>query len=147
MGRAIGSVVVGYIVMAVIVFAAFTVAYLLMGAERAYEPGTYDVSGLWIVVSIALSFCAALIGGRTAAAIARSATPPRVLAAIVLVLGIVMAYTDSGSKATEPNVRAGSPSFMDAAQTSRQPTWLLYFTPLIGAAGVLLGAAAARRKE
>lgn len=147
MGRAIGSVVVGYIVMAVMVFAAFTVAYLLMGADRAYQVGTYDVSGLWIAVSIVLSFCAALIGGRTAAAIARSATPPKVLAGIVLVLGLVMAYSDSRGRAPESTVRTGAPSFMDAAQASRQPTWLLYLNPLIGAVGVLLGAAGARRQE
>lgn len=147
MGRAIASVVSGYVVMALIVFGTFTVAYLLMGADRAYQPGTYDVSSLWIAVSIALSALAAIAGGRIAGVIARTATPPKVLAALVLVVGLVMAYADAGRMASAPNVRDAAPSFMDAAQASRQPVWLLYLNPLIGAAGVLIGAGMGRKKD
>jgi hypothetical protein len=147
MGRAIASVVGGYVVMALIVFGTFTVAYLLMGADHAYQTGTYNVSLLWIVVSIAFSAVAAVAGGRIAVAIAGSDLPPKILAALVLVLGLVMAYADAGRMATQPNVRDATPSFMDAAQASRQPTWLLYLNPLIGAAGVLIGAGMGRKKD
>ncbi len=147
MGRAIASVVGGYVVMALIVFGTFTVAYLLMGADRAYQPGTYNVSLLWILVSIVLSAVAAVAGGRIAVAIAGSDVPPKILAALVLVLGLVMAYADAGRMAAQVNVRDTPPSFMDAAQASRQPAWLLYLNPLIGAAGVLIGAGMGRKKD
>ena len=149
MARAILSVVGGYVVMALIVFCTFTIAYLLMGPDRAYQPGTYDVSPLWIVVSIMLSAIAAVAGGRLAAAIARTDVGPKVLAGLVLVLGLVMAYSDAGRMSEQPNVREASPTFLDAAQASRQPAWLLYLNPLIGAAGVLIGAGMgmARKKE
>ncbi|MBE0594256.1 MAG: hypothetical protein IH616_17840 [Gemmatimonadales bacterium] len=147
MARAILSVVGGYVVMALIVFGTFTVAYLLMGADSAYQPGTYDVSLLWIVVSLVFSAVAAVAGGRIAVAIAGSDVPPKILAGLVLVLGLMMAYMDAGRMAAQSNVREASLSFMDAAQASRQPTWLLYLNPLIGAAGVLIGAGMGRKKD
>jgi hypothetical protein len=147
MARAILSVVGGYVVMALIVFGTFTVAYLLMGADSAYQLGTYDVSLLWIVVSLVFSAVAAVAGGRIAVAIAGSDVPPKILAGLVLVLGLVMAYMDAGRMAAQSNVREARPSFMDAAQASRQPTWLLYLNPLIGAAGVLIGAGMGRKKD
>jgi hypothetical protein len=70
--RAAGSVVVGYLVMFVVVFATFTVAYLAMGTEGAFRPGTYDVTALWLIVSLLLSFVAATVGGLVCATIARS---------------------------------------------------------------------------
>lgn len=147
MARAILSVVGGYVVMALTVFGTFTVAYLLMGADSAYQPGTYDVSLLWIVVSLVFSAVAAVAGGRIAVAIAGSDVPPKILAGLVLVLGLVMAASAAGRMADQPNVRDASPTFMDAAQASRQPTWLLYLNPLIGAVGVLIGAGMARKKD
>ena len=147
MARSILSVVGGYVIMALIVFGTFTIAFLLMGPDRAYQPGTYDVSPLWIAVSIVLSALAAVAGGRLAAAIARTDVAPKILAGLVLMLGLVMAYSDAGRMSAQPNVREASPTFMDAAQASRQPAWLLYLNPLIGAAGVLIGAGMARKRE
>ena len=147
MGRAVASVVSGYVVMALIVFGTFTVAFLLMGPDRTYQAGTYDVSSLWIAVSIALSVLAAVAGGRVAAAVARTDAPPKILAALVLVLGLVMAYADAGRMAAQPNVRETDPGFVDAAQASRQPAWLLYLNPLFGAVGVLVGAGLGRKRD
>ena len=44
MGRAILSVIVGYVVMFLVVFVGLTGAYLLLGQERAFKPGVYDVT-------------------------------------------------------------------------------------------------------
>ncbi len=62
MARTIGSVILGYLVMVIVVFATFSLAYQAMGVDRAYQPGTYDVSGLWIAVSIVLGILAAILG-------------------------------------------------------------------------------------
>ncbi len=61
--RAIGSVVVGYLTMAVIVFGGLTVAYISLGADRAFEPGGYDISKVWLSVMFVVGVVAALAGG------------------------------------------------------------------------------------
>jgi len=143
MGRAIGSVVVGYIVIALFVFITFSVTYLILGPEGSYRPGTYDVSATWIGISVVLSLAGAVLGGVVSARMARSATPPKVLAGIVLVLGLAMAFMTE-TPGTTP-ARAADPSVWEAAGQSRQPGWLLYVNPFVGLLGVLIGASLVRQ--
>jgi cytochrome bd-type quinol oxidase subunit 2 len=51
----IGSAILGYIVIFATIFITFTIAYLILGTEGAFQERTYDVSFAWIVVSIILS--------------------------------------------------------------------------------------------
>ncbi|MGD8727635.1 MAG: hypothetical protein PVH40_08320 [Gemmatimonadales bacterium] len=141
MGRAIASVIVGYVVMALIVFLTFSLAYLAMGADGAYEPGTYDVSILWIVCAFVLSFIAALVGGYVAAAIAKSGRPILVLIGLVIVLGALSAIMTGSGAADLPTVRDVDPSVFEAMQYSWQPSWVAWLTPVVGALGVFFGSA------
>jgi len=145
MARAILSVVLGYVAMAVAVFATFSAAYLALGPDGSFKPGTYDVSALWLVVSIVLSFAAAVVGGRVCAAVARTLTPPKVLAGIVLVLGLVLAVPAMMREGGEPLPRPASVGNVEAMQNAVQPLWITLLNPLIGAAGVMAGAR--RRKD
>jgi amino acid transporter len=147
MGRALASVILGYVVMAAMVVATFSIAYLVLGADRSYQPGTYDVTTLWIVISLVLSIAAAVVGGLTAAAIARSAGPPKVLAAVVLVLGFAMAIYALRAEPPTQNARTTNPSVFEAGTVSRQPTWIALANPILGAVGVLVGAALARKDD
>lgn len=145
--RAIASVIVGYIVMFAFVFVSFTAAYLALGADGSFKPGTYDVSTMWIAVSSVLSLIAAILGGWIAVLIARSATPPKVLAGLVLVLGLLMAipaFLSSGQPA--PPARTADVGNLDAMMKARTPPVLALITPLIGAAGVMLGASLCGRR-
>jgi len=145
MGRTIAGVVVGYVLMALIVFGSFTAAYLAMGADRAFLPGTHDVSPLWIGVSFILGFIAAAIGGLACAAIARNRTGPKALAAACLVLGFIMALGVVFGHAA-PKERTAEIGNMDAMMQAVQPTWVAMVNPLIGAAGVMVGASLRRRE-
>lgn len=142
MVRNIGGVILGYICMALTVFLTFTAAYLLMGADRAFKPGTYEVSGLWVSVSCLLALVAAVIGGYVCAQVARSKGAVVALAVLVLILGIVaaipvlMAAGDDRSS----NIREGEVSNMEAMQKAKQPGWMALLNPAVGAAGVLVGA-------
>lgn len=147
MGRAFASVILGYVVMAAMVFATFSIAYVVLGADRSYQPGTYDVTTLWIVVSLVLSIAAAVVGGLTAGAIARSAGPPKVLAVVVLVLGFAMAIYALRAEPTTQNARTTNPSVFEAGTAGRQPTWITLVNPILGAVGVLVGAALARKDD
>lgn len=138
--RAISSVLLGYLVMFVTVFVTFSITYLLVGTEGAFKSGSYDVSALWIVMSMILSFAAAVLGGFVCAAVAKGPTPPKVLAAIALILGLALAIpvltrSDSGSMQ-----RPESVGNIEAMQHAKQPNWMALLNPFIGAAGVLVGA-------
>jgi hypothetical protein len=84
MARLLLSVLAGCATMFVPVMATFSIVYIAMGADRAFLPGTYGVSGLWVVASILLGFGAALLGGAVCTAMAKRPGPARVLAGLVL---------------------------------------------------------------
>jgi hypothetical protein len=139
MGRAIGSLVLGYVVMAVVVMMSFTLAWMALGADGSFAPGTYEVSAAWIGMSIVVGLIAAILGGLVCAAVAKNATPPKVLAAIVLVLGIGLAIPGLGGDRT-PAERPDEVSMREANTNAEQPAWILLLNPFIGAVGVLVGA-------
>ncbi|HRJ49357.1 MAG TPA: hypothetical protein PKU91_02415, partial [Phycisphaerales bacterium] len=91
MFRAIAGVIVGYIVMGLIVFVGLTAAYFALGADRAFMPGSLVISGLWVGVMVVVGIVAAIAGGAVCALIARRPMPVKVLAGIVLALGLIMA--------------------------------------------------------
>ena len=71
MGRLFGSVLLGYIAMAFAVFAGLSLAFVALGADRAFRPGVFDVSAVWVVVSFIVGFGAALLGGWVARRVAK----------------------------------------------------------------------------
>lgn len=144
MGRVIGGVVAGYLAMAAVVFVGLTAAYVAMGADRAFLPGSYDVSVMWILTSLVVGFAAALLGGKVARAIARRATGPRALAAVVVVLGLVLAFAAMGGSQEAAGLRAGAVNALDAMQRAQTPLWVMLVNPVIGALGVLVGGGGVR---
>jgi hypothetical protein len=88
-----------------------------MGADGAFMPGSYEVTPLWLATSFVLGLVGAGAGGFVCAAVARSATPPLVLAGLVVVLGLVMAVPlVTGSRQGEPRVRTGDVGNFEAMQ-------------------------------
>lgn len=140
MGRIVVSAVVGYLVIFVFVFGSFSIAYLAMGTDRAFLLNSYDVSDLWIAVSLVLGFVAAAIGGKVSAAIARDRKGPFALAGIVFVLGIVMAACVALAPEQASVERTADVSNLDAMQKAVQPLWVAILNPVLGVVGVLLGA-------
>lgn len=85
-----------------VVFFGLSAAYLGMGADRAFKPGVYDISTLWIVIWAIVSVAAALLGGAVCALIATTRTPVIVLAALVLLLGAAQAVGVTRPPKTPP---------------------------------------------
>ena len=143
--KTILAVIVGYVAMAVVVFAVFTALYAAMGADRAFQPGTYDPSTLWVVCSLLVSLLAAVVGGMVAVRMGgRSAT--RALAILVVVLGVGLAWPAINAPAeTLPAIRAADVPNMEAMRNTRQPTWVALALPFIGAVGVMIGGARSRQ--
>ena len=147
MGRAILAVITGYLVMALVVFVLFTGAFLALGDDRTYQPGTYKVSTLFIAIVIPVSVAAALLGGFVCRAVARRPKPVKMLAALVAILGAVQAgYMLTGVPDPEP--RTEPVGLLDAGGKSRPPTWMTIANPIIGVVGILIGGCAlAGRRE
>jgi uncharacterized membrane protein YeaQ/YmgE (transglycosylase-associated protein family) len=119
-----------------------------MGQDGAFQEGTTEVTALWIITSVVLSIIGALIGGVLAALISRgrSQTPVRILAGVVLVLGLASAAVQLAKPEPDPNAEPpGEISTMEAMSQARQPTWVAFANPVVGVVGVLAGGALAAR--
>ena len=140
------AVIAGYMAIVVITMAAFFGAFVVIGPEGAFRPGVYAPSKLWIALSFALGFGAAVIGGFVCAAISRDSGGPNLLAAAILVLGLVFATfvlaerVDGGAAVRLPGVDVD-----EAMRRGEQPAWVAFANPFVGIAGVLLGARFRRR--
>lgn len=147
MGRTILGVVVGFLVMFILILVIFACAYLAMGADGAFQLGSYNVSTTWLVLSFVVGFSAAVAGGCVCVSIAKSKKAGMGLAVAALVFGIVIAIPVLMAP-DDPagNVRPGDVPFMETMMKARQPTWAALLTPLIGVLGVVLGASICGKK-
>jgi hypothetical protein len=136
--KSIVGIIVGYLVMAAVAFAAYTAAYLGLGAERVFEPDSYALSGVWIGLMIAITVIAGLLGGLTCAAISKNKTTGLVFALIVFGLSLVMAVPHIMKEHT-PVVRAGDVPNLEAMQKAQPPNWLCMLNPFLAGAAVLMG--------
>ncbi len=139
MGRVIVGVIVAYALMAVLIFALFTGAYLVLGPDRSFKPESYEPSVLWLAVSFALGLGAAIAAGFVAATIAPGTRVGPALAIVVIVLGLLMAIPNlTATPSTE--ARTSTVGNMEAMMKTRQPAWVAVLNPFVGAAGVMIGA-------
>jgi membrane protease YdiL (CAAX protease family) len=139
MVRPILAAIVSYIVMAMVLFALFSAAYLMLGAECTFQTGTFQVSPLWLVLASVITFCGALVGGYVCAITSKSRRACQVLAGIVFLMSAV-ACIPAMREDPIPRSRAGEVSNLQAMQQAQSPMWMHVLSPFIGAAGVLLGA-------
>ena len=140
MGRIIGGVVLGYLVMFLVVFVLLTGGYFALGADRAFRPGTYDVSPLWIALWLLVGIAAGLLGGMVCAVVGRSARAPKILCIVVLLLGLLSAIPAFRPPAVEPEPRSSAVPNLEAMMKAKEPIWMALLNPIIGGAGVLAGA-------
>ena len=149
MGRAILGVIVGYIVMAGAVLGSVAAAWMVLGPDKAYKPGLWEVSTIWMITLSVAGLIAAMIGGAVCAAIAaKRSKAAMVLAGLVLVLGLAEAgYKLAKPQEDIPTVREDNVTMFDAEQHSKQPMVMLLGNPVIGLVGVLIGARLVGRKR
>ncbi len=134
--RNILAAVAGYIAMAAVLFALFSLLWLTVGPSRAFEPGSWDVPGNWALVQLVLGLAGAYIGGRVCARVAHDARGATILIGLVIVLGVVNALM---APETAAGPRPDDVSMMEATAGALQPAWFNWLNPLIGAVGVWFG--------
>ena len=138
--RSILAIIASYAVMIVFFFLAFTGSYLAFGTERVFQPDSYEVSIVWIVVAVVVSFLGSVVGGYICAAISRNMRTCQIFAFIVFLLGLLACIPAMKRNPDAPNVRAGEVPNLKAMQLAVSPLWLHLLTPVVSAAGVLAGA-------
>jgi len=134
--RNILAAIVGYIAIVAVLFALSSLLWLTLGPSRAFQPGTWEVAGGWVLGSIVLGFVGAYVGGRVCARVAHDARGATILIAIMIVLGVVSALLPV-EVATGP--RPDDVSMFEATTGAVQPAWLRWLNPLIGVVGIWLG--------
>jgi hypothetical protein len=138
--RPILGVVVSYALLFLLWSALFLGAYAVLGPERALQLDSYEVSTLWLVLTGAITFCGAIAGGYLCAFMSRSNRACQVLAFVVFLIAIFLCIKAMRRDTGGLHVRAGDITKVEAVDLAVIPTWMHLLNPVIGAAGVLLGA-------
>lgn len=116
----------------------FRVLRLTTGTELMFRPESFEATLAWGLVSAALGFLAALVGGLVCGRLGRSRAGVLTLAAGTAFVGILHALLYLGPFAGS-SARGHEPTVFEALLDLREPTWLLLAIPLIDLAGILLG--------
>jgi cytochrome bd-type quinol oxidase subunit 2 len=140
MVKSILAIIASCVVMVIFLFAAFTGCYLALGAEGTFQTDSYEVSTIWIALTVVVCLLAGIIGGFLCAAISKSKRTCQIFAFIVFFGSLLACIPAMKRNPDAPNVRAGEVSNVDAMRLQVSPMWLHLLTPMVSAAGVLLGA-------
>ena len=89
--RNVGGAVVGWVVMAGAVFLLFGPLRMVLGVDGAFQPQSWEVSGMWLLGSIVVSLLAAVFGGLVCTWVAADDRGLLMLMVLVVVLGITNA--------------------------------------------------------
>jgi cytochrome bd-type quinol oxidase subunit 2 len=138
--KSILAIIASIAVMFIFMYAAFTGCYLALGTEGAFQTDSYEISTVWIGLTVVISLFAGIIGGFLCAVVSRSKKTCQIFAFIIFFLALLACIPAITRSPDAPNVRAGEVSNKDAMKLAVQPLWLHLLTPLVSAAGVLLGA-------
>ena len=122
--------------MAAVLFILFSLLWMALGPSCAFQPGSWEVSGGWVLGSVVLGLVAAYVGGRVCARVAHDAAGATILIGLVILLGVITALMPV-EVATGP--RPDDVSMMEATAGARQPAWFAWLNPVIGIVGVWFG--------
>ncbi|MEY2511431.1 MAG: hypothetical protein QOE26_2194 [Verrucomicrobiota bacterium] len=143
--RSILAIIVSYIAMFVIFMAIFFGLYFALGVERVFQTDSYEVSMLWIIITLVVAFLVTMFAGYLCAAISKSWRTCQVFALIVFLLALWQCFSAVRRDSEGPNVRAGDVTYLEAIGHVVTPMWLHFVNPIINGAGILLGARLKRR--
>jgi uncharacterized membrane protein YedE/YeeE len=143
--RSILAIIASYAAMFILFMAIFFGCYFALGVERVFQPDSYEVSTVWVILTLVIAFLVTMFAGYLCAAISQSWRTCQVFALIVFLLALWQCFQGMRRDAEGPNVRAGDVTYVEAIDHIVSPKWLHIVNPLISAAGVLLGARMKRR--
>ena len=141
--RNVGGAVLGSVVMAGAVLLLFAVQWMVFGPDGAFQPQSWEVSGMWLLGSIVVSLLAAALGGLVCAWVAADDRGLLMLMALVVVMGVAIALGDV--PATE-GARLQEVGMTEAMNSAQQPKWMAWLNPVLGVAGAFAGSRLVRNR-
>lgn len=141
--RNVGGAVLGWVVMSACVVVPMALLWVVLGEDGAFRPGSWEVTHALSLGSVAIGLFAAVVGGFVCAKVAGDNRGVLMLVVLVLILGVVNALSQAP---VADAVRPEGVAMTDAAGSAREPVWLSWLHPVLGAVGALLGARLARRE-
>jgi membrane associated rhomboid family serine protease len=146
MVRNILAVIASFVVIYAIVIAGNAVAYTVLGPDRVYHPGVWDITLLWGATMLVIGLVAALVAGFSCAKIARNRKGAVLtLAAVIAVLGLAQLGLVLAAPEPEDPVRPDDFTMEQAMTNARQPVWFALVNPIVAVSGILIGANVAAR--
>jgi hypothetical protein len=134
------GVIVSYVLLFLLWLALFLGAYAWLGPERVFQTDSYEVSTVWLVLTGVITFGGAVAGGYLCALMSGSNRACQVLAFVVFLIAILLCIKAMRRDVGGLHVRGGEITKLEAMELAVVPTWMHLLNPIIGAAGVLLGA-------
>lgn len=136
--RKILGVIAGYIALMIVTFIALTVWYNVLGADGVFGPANFEPTIAWSAGALIVSFLAALSGGYVSVLVGKAPVTAKILAGIVLVLGLIVgAMIIMGPVKNE--VRPAIISMFEAIGKIKEPAWVCIVNPFVGAIGIMIG--------
>jgi len=146
MAKSVIGVIVGYLVMFVLQFAAFMTIYTVMGANWSFKPASYHASTRWTLMQFTVIFVTAVVAGLICALIAKGRKAPLVLAIVIIVIGFTLGALHLATQPADTGeVRGSNVPNLVAMTKARHPAWVIFLGPVIGAVGALAGGKLKRR--
>src|ERR1044072_2706566 len=105
--KSVVAIIVSYVAMFVIFMAIFTGLYFVLGVERVFQADSYEVSMLWIVLTLVIGFIVSMFSGYLCAAISKSWRTCQGFELIVFLLALIQCLSALKRNPDAPNVRAG----------------------------------------
>lgn len=147
MGRVIVGVIVGFVVTMLVVSAGFIAGLFGLGLDWILEPGSYNATTKWSVISIGIGLVGAIIGGLVCSLIARKGLAVKALAAVLLVMGAITAGLTLVSERPEPGPRPADETMETSIPKLQEPDWVAIANPLVGFVGVMIGGSLRRPRQ
>ncbi|QQS08294.1 MAG: hypothetical protein IPK69_09845 [Phycisphaerales bacterium] len=143
--RSVLAILAGFVSMAIPTMGVFAVSAFAFGRE-VLMPEDQARAPVWFSLGImVVGLACTMLGGFVCAKVARSWMPVMFFAAIVLVFGIFSAI--GNERKPEPGPEVAEMPILEAVAHSKEPTWLAFGNPIVGALGVLLGGRLAIRER
>ena len=146
MARSVAGVIVGYLVMFILQFAAFMTIYTVMGANWSFKPDSFHASTRWTVMQFTVILFTAVIGGLICALISKGGKAPLVLAVVALAIGFTLGALHVATQPADTHeLRTATVPNLEAMTKARHPVWVIFAGPIIAAIGIGIGGKLKRR--
>ena len=135
-----GIALTGSMLMVVVLFATPTAAYLGLGTERTFLPGSFAVTPLQMVMFCFFQCDAGLVTGPVMSKQSGDRRVPRIVAGMTSTFGMLMALPAIRGTVRDAVPRDGSLAAMQAMLQAQTPVRIQSIAPALAALGVSAGA-------